>query len=215
MSGLQLTCLPAVAAVRDGRPVEALRGANERALLVYLAVEGDRAHPRGVLAGLLWPEAPEATARRNLNQALLTLRAALGEAAAPSPALLVTRDTLAWNPAAPASVDVGTIVAHLDAAEAHGHAGPAGVASCPACLGRLRRRRRLTGARSWGSSPGRPASCSRSGRRSSGRGSGAGWRGPWRSWPRPTSSGEFRRPRPGTPGGSWSWSRWRRGPTGA
>jgi predicted ATPase/DNA-binding SARP family transcriptional activator len=138
MSGLQLTCLPAVAAVRDGRPVEVLRGANERALLVYLAVEGDRAHPRGVLAGLLWPEAPEATARRNLSQALLTLRAALGEAAAPSPALLVTRETLAWNPAAPASVDVGTIVAHLDAAEAHGHAGPAGVAGCPACLGRLR-----------------------------------------------------------------------------
>ena len=85
MSGLRITCLPAVAVERDGRPVAALRGATERALLVYLAVEGDRAHPRGALAGLLWPEAPEATARRNLSQTLLTLRAALGEAAAPAP----------------------------------------------------------------------------------------------------------------------------------
>ena len=205
MSGLQLTCLPAVAAVRDGRPVEALRGANERALLVYLAVEGDRAHPRGCLAGLLWPEAPEATARRNLNQALLTLRAALGEAAAPSPALLVTRDTLAWNPAAPASVDVGTIVAHLDAAEAHGHAGPAGVASCPLARGACGRRRRRPGP-----VPGGVRRAVQRAVRGVGGAQAGGAPAPGGGGPGELAAAYLERgvppASPGTPGGSWSWT---------
>ena len=51
--------------------------------------------------------------------------------------LLVTRQTLQWNPAAGAESDVGTLLAHLETVAAHRH--PArGVAGCPACLGRLR-----------------------------------------------------------------------------
>ena len=48
-----------------------------RALLAYLAIESDRAHSRDVLAALLWPDSPEITARKNLRQALTTLRTAI------------------------------------------------------------------------------------------------------------------------------------------
>ncbi|MCP3140356.1 BTAD domain-containing putative transcriptional regulator [Pyxidicoccus xibeiensis] len=49
------------------------------ALLAWLVLEGEtsRAH----LAGLLWPESPEATARNNLSQALRRLREVLGASA--------------------------------------------------------------------------------------------------------------------------------------
>ncbi|MFC3831632.1 MULTISPECIES: BTAD domain-containing putative transcriptional regulator [Deinococcus] len=45
------------------------------AALAYLALEG--ATPRSRLAGLLWPESPEATARNNLSQMLRKLRLAV------------------------------------------------------------------------------------------------------------------------------------------
>src|SRR5262249_8506797 len=137
-ASLRLACLPAVQVVRDGRPVTTFRSVSERALLVYLAVEGQRPHDRAALAGLLWPDAPEPVARRNLNQTLFNLRGALGDPAAAVPLLRVTRQTLQWNSAAGAEVDVGTLLAHLEAVEAHPHPDPAGVAGCPACLGRLR-----------------------------------------------------------------------------
>ena len=43
-------------------------GSKAAGLLAYLAVEGPT--PRSTLAGLLWPEVTEATARNNLSQAL-------------------------------------------------------------------------------------------------------------------------------------------------
>lgn len=49
------------------------------ALLAWLALEGETS--RGHLAGLLWPESPEATARNNLSQVLRRLREVLGTAA--------------------------------------------------------------------------------------------------------------------------------------
>lgn len=47
------------------------------ALLAYLSIEGETA--RGRLAGLLWPESREATARNNLSQLLRRLRELMGE----------------------------------------------------------------------------------------------------------------------------------------
>jgi len=46
----------------SGRPLVELASATAAALIVYLAVTG-RAHPRSALAGLLWSDLPEATAR--------------------------------------------------------------------------------------------------------------------------------------------------------
>ena len=83
------------------------------ALLVYLAVESDRAHRRTVLASLLWPEQPEHAARHSLSQALFHLRHIFyGDAH--NPILVVTRDTLRFNQTSDTWIDVAAFRTLLD-----------------------------------------------------------------------------------------------------
>ncbi|MBN1137764.1 MAG: AAA family ATPase [Anaerolineae bacterium] len=109
----------------EGAPVAAL--SKVRALLAYLAVEADRrrpeaiAHRRESLAGLLWPDWPEQSARTNLRNALSKLRQAIGDRA-PSPdrdtphvgetreqpVLLITRETVQFNIESDCWLDVAT-----------------------------------------------------------------------------------------------------------
>lgn len=119
-----------------GTPVS-FRYDKMRALLIYLAVEARRPHPREVLAGLLWPDTPDRDARRNLNQALFNLRQALREKtdATEPQFLLASRDTLQFNTASDHTLDVATFQSLIAACEAHPH--PA-LAACPECTERLR-----------------------------------------------------------------------------
>ncbi|MEV4516269.1 BTAD domain-containing putative transcriptional regulator [Dactylosporangium sp. NPDC049525] len=79
-----------------GHPLVDLASVKATALLIYLSVTGT-GHPRSALAGLLWSDLPEATARANLRLVLTKLRRVV-------PGHLdVTRRTVAL--AAPAWVD--------------------------------------------------------------------------------------------------------------
>ncbi len=110
-----------------------------RALLAYLALEPDRPHRRESLAGLLWPDYPELSARQSLSQALYDLRAQIGEVRAPIeaaagdavriPLLTITRSVVQLNSAACAS-DVATFEALLEACLGHGHPTGEGCAAC-------------------------------------------------------------------------------------
>jgi DNA-binding SARP family transcriptional activator len=93
----------------DGEPVTAFESDRVRALLAYLAMEADRPHRRESLVGLLWPDWPEPSARKNLNQALYNLRAAIGDREADPPFLLISPKTLQFNSEGDRSLDV----AHL------------------------------------------------------------------------------------------------------
>src|SRR6186997_2825864 len=73
---------------------------SARALLAYLAVEGDRPHLRGSLATLLWPERSQATAHANLRQTLARLRKALHQVESSPPPLLITPKTVQFQRAA-------------------------------------------------------------------------------------------------------------------
>jgi len=95
---LRVRVLGATELAVDGRPLVGLASAKATALLIYLAVTGT-AQSRSALAGLLWSDLPEATARANLRLALTKLRRALPER------LLVTRQTVALDPARPVWVD--------------------------------------------------------------------------------------------------------------
>ncbi len=110
---LSITCFNTFQATRNGQAISRFRSAKERALLIYLAVEQDRAHQRTTLAGLLWPDAPETTARHNLAQTLLNLRKAIGDSDAAPPYLLITAQTIAFNPASDQQVDVITFARQL------------------------------------------------------------------------------------------------------
>ncbi|MFB9316994.1 ATP-binding protein [Cryptosporangium minutisporangium] len=70
---LRIRVLGGVELSLSGRPLVGLASAKGTALLVYLAVTG-RAHSRSALAGLLWSDLPEQTARANLRLVLTKLR---------------------------------------------------------------------------------------------------------------------------------------------
>jgi len=134
MVRLALSLLGPLHITFDDRSVGGLSSAKVRALLIYLAVEANRSHPRAALAELLWPEQPGQTARHNLRQALSVLRHALGDDAATPSFLLMTRDTAQFNPASATWLDVAEFTRLLDACDRHRHDQRT---TCTECVGRL------------------------------------------------------------------------------
>jgi DNA-binding SARP family transcriptional activator/predicted ATPase len=106
MAAIGITLFGGFQVTRDGVGVAHFRGAKVRALLAYLAVEANRPHARAALAALFWPEQPDELALRNLSQALVHLRKALG-LAADNPLIEATRHSIRWH-AGVAAVDVAT-----------------------------------------------------------------------------------------------------------
>ena len=110
MARLSLSLLGSFQVTLDGQPVKDFKSNRVRALLAYLAVEADRPHRREALAGLLWPDWPDRDALSNLRYSLSDLRRAIGDRAADPPFLLITRDSLQFNPDSNYNLDVKTFV---------------------------------------------------------------------------------------------------------
>jgi predicted ATPase/DNA-binding SARP family transcriptional activator len=98
----------------SGRRLVELASAKATALLFYLAVTRT-GHSRSELAGLLWSDLPEPTARANLRLVLTKLRKVLPEQVA------VTRQTVALASGQPAWVD-SLEVSRVAAADGSDHA---------------------------------------------------------------------------------------------
>jgi predicted ATPase/DNA-binding SARP family transcriptional activator len=124
MSRLTLSLLGSLQVTLDAKPVTDLRYDKLRALLCFLAVEADRPHRRNALVGLLWPDLSEEAARANLRQALATLRTVIGDRTAEPPFLLISHESIRWNPQAETSVDVRTFEGLLRACRDHAHERP-------------------------------------------------------------------------------------------
>ena len=75
-------------------------------LLAYLLLNRLHSVEREHLAFLLWPDAPEATAKANLRRHIYDLQNALPPSPAHTPWILRTARTLQWNPQAPYWLDV-------------------------------------------------------------------------------------------------------------
>ncbi|MCB0063951.1 MAG: AAA family ATPase, partial [Caldilineaceae bacterium] len=133
MARLLLTCFDRFHVALDGKSLTAFQTDKVRALLVYLAVE-PQAHSRSALAQFLWPGYSEESANSSLRQTLYRLRQLLQDAKAEPPWLLITRQTVQLNPAAPLQGDVITFLRLLADCVAHGHAD---LTNCPPCLARL------------------------------------------------------------------------------
>ncbi len=117
----------------DGNPVTEFRSDKVRALLAYLAVEGGIPHRRDALAGLLWPDVPDSTARKNLRLSLHRLRDPLDDLEGDSNYFEITRETIGFKPAA-ATVDVATFTDLLATNRDHEHRH---LTTCEACVERL------------------------------------------------------------------------------
>ena len=99
MARLSIHLLGPFDASLDRTPVANFETDKVRALLAYVTVEVHRPHRRQELAGLLWPDWPERSARANL-------RYAIGDRQADPPHLLITRDSIQFNIASDSRVDV-------------------------------------------------------------------------------------------------------------
>lgn len=113
MAYLALSLLGPFQVTLDGRAVTGFASDKVRALLAYLAVEADRPHRRQTLAGLLWPEWPESTARTYLRNALSNLRQTIDDHRAEPPFLLITREALRFNLASDHWLDVSAFTDQL------------------------------------------------------------------------------------------------------
>lgn len=98
-SKLQLFLFGGLQIVENGVSLANFMSNKVPALFIYLALT-KRPHQRDSLAALLWSEMSDADAKNNLRQALSNLRKFL------DPHLLVSRDTIAFNPKAAYTLDV-------------------------------------------------------------------------------------------------------------
>jgi DNA-binding SARP family transcriptional activator len=99
----------------DGQPVAGFESDKARGLLVYLAVEAEQRQTREKLAGLLWPDWLERSARSNLRRALANLRQVIGDDQASPPFLHISRQAIQFNSASDAWVDVSEFINLVDA----------------------------------------------------------------------------------------------------
>jgi DNA-binding SARP family transcriptional activator/predicted ATPase len=143
MEVLKVLLLGSFQVMLGDRPLDRFDTDKVRALLAYLAVEGDRLQRREHLAGLLWPEHPQEGALRNLRLTLYRLRQTLDKAArqarlAISSPLLAfpDRQTVQFNPGGAVWLDVNEFERLWEASETHPHEA---LGTCPTCIERLRR----------------------------------------------------------------------------
>ena len=121
LARLSLRLLGPFQIVLDGSPAAGFASDKVRALLAYLCAEGESPHRREKLAGLLWPEWPEQSARTNLRQALANLRQVIGDQRADPSFLRISRQTLQFNADSDAWVDINALARLV---ESRSHAVP-------------------------------------------------------------------------------------------
>jgi len=130
MPHLAVSLLGPMQVTRDGVTVTGFGANAARALLAYLVLHPRRPIPRETLAGLLWPEWPDAEALRNLRTALYRLREAIGDRDVDTPYLDITRHTIQFNTDSDYRLDVQAFTERIAAVRAHDHTRFADCASC-------------------------------------------------------------------------------------
>lgn len=125
---LKVVCFQGLHTRIDGQEISSFPTVRTQALLAYLVVEQGIPIQRERLAGLLWPNEPERSARRSLSQTLLYLRQSLNDAESAISFFHATPRTLALNPESNRWVDVAAFEDNLEKVRQHDHRydGPPG-----------------------------------------------------------------------------------------
>jgi len=124
MTQLTISLLGPLKITLDGEPITDFATDKARALLAYLVAEADHPHRRDTLAGLLWPDRPQRKARQNLRQTISYLRQAIrdrDENGDSGPFLLVSRQTVQFNPDCDYWLDVAAFTTLVKAYKGHQH----------------------------------------------------------------------------------------------
>lgn len=107
-----------------------------RALFAYLVVENEQTHSREDLAGLLWPDTSETSGRKNLRQALMTMRLALQDVDPSHPLFTVNREIIQFNLSADFFVDILGISNLIKQSAEHNHQS---IETCQPCYERYQK----------------------------------------------------------------------------
>ncbi len=124
MANLFIHLFGPVEVMLNGKSRTGFHSDKERALLAFLCLEAAVPQAREKLAGLLWPDYPESTARTNLRNALANLRQVIGDrpqnpGQETSPNfLIITRKTLQFNNDSDAWVDALAFLTTLEKSQA-------------------------------------------------------------------------------------------------
>jgi DNA-binding SARP family transcriptional activator len=89
-----------------GEIITSFESQKARALLTYVALHRDQALDRDFLAGLLWAERSEESARKNLRQALYSIRSSISSSSDSSQILLREQRSIRLNPEIDCWLDV-------------------------------------------------------------------------------------------------------------
>jgi DNA-binding SARP family transcriptional activator len=114
MTHLSISLLGHLQVRLDGEPVTGFESNKVRALLAFLAIEANRPHSRGKIAGLLWPDFPERSALSNVRYALSNLRKTISDRNAQPPFLLITSNTLQFNQDSNYDLDVHSFAENVE-----------------------------------------------------------------------------------------------------
>jgi len=111
MTTLRITLLGNLTVAHAGLPATPQPTRIVQALLAYLVLHRDRAHPREVVAGLFWGDSTERHARNALSTALWRLRRVLEPDGVPKGAYLLANgsDEIAFNRASDHWLDVAEL----------------------------------------------------------------------------------------------------------
>ncbi len=121
MAHLELTFLGGFQASLDQEPLTHFRSANNQGLLIYLALNQERAIAREFLTTLFWPDDSDQNGRNNLRQAIYQLRTLLGDIrTSGEPQLIVTRQTVQFNANGEHILDAAQFQAAIDARDLDG-----------------------------------------------------------------------------------------------
>jgi len=131
---LRISLLGSFQVTRGDEPLTRFETDAARALLAYLVLNVAQPLRRETLTALLWPDQDDQDALHALSQTLNRLRRALDDANAQPPYLLVTRQTLQFNPDCVSWLDVTAFNVALDAVQRHPHRR---ASACRACLRRM------------------------------------------------------------------------------
>jgi DNA-binding SARP family transcriptional activator len=94
MSVLRISLLGGLTLAWGDTPLSLPFGIVAHSLVAYLLTYRDRPHTCDLLAGTLWPDLPDAAARRRLSQALWQIHRDLS----PHPIFVTEGDAVLWNP---------------------------------------------------------------------------------------------------------------------
>lgn len=114
---LRLTCLGAFGVTLNDQSITSWTGSKARSIFKYLVVHHGTPIAKDILMDVFWPEAEPEAARRNLHQAIYSLRQTFKPVCAELPIVQFEHDAYSLNPELVLRLDYAELESHVQAGQ--------------------------------------------------------------------------------------------------